>query len=362
MTNAPPPGFDAREKSEELATLIAGLGPDVRIAILTQDNPDPDAIGSALGLQRLCNHLRPELPSQIVHGGCISHPQNVTMVQLLMITLHEIDTLEALQKKAEEDGFRVFVMLVDAASTGGKNIQSTSVPPDAVFDHHKDQPPEGTPFVDIREVGATCSIIAEHLFHLEVPIGPKLATALYFGLHNDTKSFASHMTAVDFGAMQFLNELKDTELFTEIHEYKLPNYIFELEQAGQENKRHKGSLLVAGLGVLPASKRDGIAHVADRMVRLDDVTTVVIHAIIEDRIQASVRSKDNNLDTNEYVQQLFGSRYAGAKQGSGGAQVPIGFLAPGEDQDEGTRNLLTRYVNEFVARRAFSLFPDTNGR
>lgn len=353
-----PADFAAPDRSARLREVIAGLGKDVQVAILTQDNPDPDAIGAALGLQRICNHLRPDLTTRIYHGGHISHPQNLTMVSQLGISLLDIDDFEQLGAGLAGADPTRFVMLVDAANTGSKNIQSTAVPPDAVFDHHKDTPPESTAFVDIRAVGSTCTIIAEHLGHLGVPIGPKLATALFFGLHNDTRQFSCQMSNADWAAMRYLQPKIDPNIFDEIQNYTLPNYLFELEQLAREHKRHKGSLLVSGLGVLPATKRDGIPFVADKLLRSEGVDTVVIHAIVGDRIHASLRSNDERVDANEYIQCIFPARYAGAKDGSGGAQVPIGWLAPGEDLDEGTRNLFIRYVNEFITRRAFSCFPN----
>jgi nanoRNase/pAp phosphatase (c-di-AMP/oligoRNAs hydrolase) len=358
--------FCNQESSMRLKELLLSLPSDQRIAIITQDDPDPDAIGSALGLQRICGHIRPDLTAKIFHGGCISHPQNLTMVQRLVINLEEIGVFEEWRKEHERNqrnprnsavGPAPFVMLVDATFTGGNNIPSTDALPDAVFDHHKDRPAPDTRFVDVREVGSTSTIITEHIVHLGVPIGPKLATALFFGLHNDTKGFAMAMSPVDWAAMRFLQPKIDPELFREIHEYPLPNYLWELEQLAQESKRHKGSMLVAGLGLLAAARRDGLAHVADRLVRLDDVDTVLVHAIVDDMIQASFRTTNAAVNANELMKKIFGERTAGGKEGAGGAKVPIGFLAP-KDIDEGTRVLFTRYVNELIARRAFQLFLD----
>jgi len=343
----PPAGFDRIERSLDLRRAIEQLPKPTHLAILTQDNPDPDAIGSALGLQRICNHLRPDLSARIYHGGHISHPQNRTMVELLGINLLEVAAFEELE------GPR-FVMLVDAANTGAKNIQCTDAVPDAVFDHHHDRPPAGTKFVDIRPVGATCTIIAEHLVHLGTPIGPKLATALYFGLHNDTGEFSTGMTDTDWAAMRYLQPKIDGHIFREIRNYPIPTYLFDLERLAIEHKRQKGTLLVCGLGYLEGGRRDGIPHVADRLLRLADVRTVIVHAIVEDRIHASLRTRDDKVDANGLIQSLFGASNAGAKNGSGGAQVRLGWLTPASDLDDGTRTLFARYVNEVVARRAFA--------
>lgn len=350
-------GFQCRGKSLAFKQLLESLPEGRQVAILTQDNPDPDAIGSALGVQRICSSLRQDLKPTIYYGGYISHPQNQTMVNVLGINLREVAELD----EAKEERF---VILVDAANTGQKNIQSTSIPFQAVFDHHEDRPDGEVDFVDIRKVGATCSIITEHLYHLGVNVGPNLATALVFGVHNDTQHLTSVTTSpLDFAALQFLQPKVDGAVIKEIENYPLPTYIFELEQRATEAKRVQGSVLVAGLGFLEGSKRDGIPYVADRFLRLEDIETVVIHAIVENRIVASFRTINDKLDANDFVQKVFEAKHAGAKSGSGGAQVPLGWLTPGDDLDEGTRNLFRRYVNEFVARKVFGLCAEeSNGK
>ena len=80
-------GFNNRSKSLTFKKVIEDLPEGQAIAILTQDNPDPDAIGAALGVQRLCTVLRQDLKATIYYGGHISHPQNQTMVKVLGITL-----------------------------------------------------------------------------------------------------------------------------------------------------------------------------------------------------------------------------------------------------------------------------------
>ncbi|MBN4055042.1 bifunctional oligoribonuclease/PAP phosphatase NrnA [Acidimicrobium ferrooxidans] len=351
-------GFQSPGKSLALKKVLESLPEGRGIAILTQDNPDPDAIGAALGVQRLCSGLRQDLRATIYYGGHISHPQNQTMVSVLGINLKMMTAF----KEAEQD----FVILVDASNTGKKNIQSTAVQPDVVFDHHEDRPDGEPRFVDIREVGSTCTLITEHLVHLDIQVGPNLATALLFGLSNDTDHMTSaNTTPLDFTAFQFLQPKVDKAILNEIENFPLPTYIFELEQRATEAKRVKGSTLVAGLGYLEGSKRDGIPYVADRFLRLEEIDTVVIHAIVGDRIHSSFRTTNERIDANEFVQNVFGAEHAGAKKGEGGAQVPLGWLAPREDLDEGSRNLIKRYVTELVARRVFQFQQDeeeqTNG-
>ena len=62
---------------------------------------------------------------------------------------------------------------------------------------------------------------------------------------------------------------------------------------------------------------------------MEGVTTSVIFAFINDRVVASVRSKNPSFEVNSQCQRIFGKEFAGGKQGAGGASVPLGVLGVG---------------------------------
>src|SRR6476620_2049496 len=67
--------------------LLGALRDKRSLLILTHDNPDPDSIASALGLQLLLNEELPKLKVDIAYGGYIGRAENRAMIRLLKIDL-----------------------------------------------------------------------------------------------------------------------------------------------------------------------------------------------------------------------------------------------------------------------------------
>ena len=61
---------------------------NAKVLIVCHDNPDPDALASALAIKHLCESIGHE--PTIVHGGMIEHQQNRAMVKLLEMDVRRI--------------------------------------------------------------------------------------------------------------------------------------------------------------------------------------------------------------------------------------------------------------------------------
>ena len=66
-----------------------------RVAILLQDDPDPDAIGSGLALRQVLGRNKQTAP--LVTFGRVTRPENIAMVKLLEIEMERV-TLQSLRK------------------------------------------------------------------------------------------------------------------------------------------------------------------------------------------------------------------------------------------------------------------------
>ena len=62
---------------------------NAKVLIVCHDNPDPDALASALAIKHLCESIGHE--PTIVHGGMIEHQQNRAMVKLLEMDVRTIN-------------------------------------------------------------------------------------------------------------------------------------------------------------------------------------------------------------------------------------------------------------------------------
>ena len=330
---------ESKKPHETFAELIKNLKRGDKVAIFTQDNPDPDAIGSAFGLTWLIKKLNATLTSCIFYGGEISHPQNRTFVNLLNIHMKKVDK----QKDYEDYAMKIFV---DVASSGQKNLQSVNVQPDVIIDHHEDNPEGDYLLKDIRVIGATATIICSYIRDLGFDLNPEVeedanvATALLFAIENDTGNLVSENTRqLDADCFLYLLNRVDINIITNVRDYPIPRYFFELEETANKNKEVVGSVLVTGLEYLKADRRDSLPYIADKFLRMEGIETVVVFGIIEDHLVASLRTTNKSISLNGICHSIFGENYSGAKTGSGGARVPLGIIAP-KNAEENVRSMV----------------------
>lgn len=318
---------------------IESLGKGDKVAIFLQDNPDPDAIGSALGLAWLIRKLSPGLSVSIYYGGEVSHPQNRTLVNLLNIQMKRVYA----KREYEEYGLKIFV---DVASAGKKNLQSTYVRPDIIIDHHEDNPDGEYILKDIRVIGATATIICEYIRALGFDLNPEVeedanvSTALLFAIENDTGNLVSENTRqLDADCFLYLLNRVDINILTNVRDYPIPRYFFEMEGTANKNKQIVGSVLVTGLEYLKKERRDALPYIADKFLRMEGIETVVVFGIIEDYLVASLRTTNKSISLNNICHSIFGETYSGAKTRSGGARVPLGIISP-HKSSENVRNMV----------------------
>src|SRR5262249_30298581 len=145
-----------------------------RVLILMQDDPDPDAIASALALRTLLGRNR--TGARICTFGTITRPENVAMCRILDIDVEPITTREM-------HGFDR-VAMVDVQPSF---LEERFVEVDLVIDHHPVEEPVRARIRDIRpSYGATSTILVDYLRAADVKITQRLATALLYGIKADT--------------------------------------------------------------------------------------------------------------------------------------------------------------------------------
>lgn len=316
---------------------------DLRVCIVLQHTPDPDAVGSALGLEWILETMY-GLQSDIYYSGTISHPQNQTEVNVLDMRLkHKSDF--------DPELYSTYVT-VDAVP---KNTGFMDVVDEwhAVFDHH--QVDLNLDLVDIRATGSCSAIIWDYLCHFDMDFaterGTLVATALLFGIVNDTHHLLTeNVTELDMNAHSELIQFIDRKKFQSIVNYPLPPYLFELRALAAENMVNEASILISYLGILSSKRRDALPIIADEFLRMEGVETVVVFCLIEGEIHASVRSRNSSVNVPNFCQKVFGPEDAGGKQGSGGAKVPIGFLYSAEDDTEDQKKL-SEFTKATITKR-----------
>lgn len=325
-----------------------------KIAIVTHDNPDPDCIASAMGTSRLIQSWNSKTECRIVYSGEISHPQNKTMVNVLNINLVRLSDIENFDEEFEH------VIVVDSIPERCLPGESMCL---ATIDHHRSET-KRSKLSDIRQVGATSSVIWEYLIKdgFEFQEGEDkdeiLATALIVGIKTDTSNFVGdNVTDLDFDAFKYLLGFANRRHLSAIDNYPIPPYHFELRsQLDQEdNIKIDNGVFVGGIGYISPTKRDVLPSMAEERARVEGIDTSFVFAIVGNNIEVSVRSSGLAVDVNSLCQKIFGRDFAGGKMGSGAAKIPMGYLCINPSKPDIVKNKMWDAVKAFMIDKIFHI-------
>src|SRR5580765_8210219 len=177
------PGVNGRSTlTRRSDRFLAGLSDVPRVTFVSHVQPDPDGLGSMIGLAYLVESCL-GLPTRITRDGHISRAENRAMVDLLDLDLVPIDEID--WKPGES------VVMVDSQPNTGRHTFGQDIPIYAVIDHH--QTPgdlDGVEFVDIRRgLGATCSMVTSYLMEQDLPLPPRIATGLLYGIETELNGY-----------------------------------------------------------------------------------------------------------------------------------------------------------------------------
>jgi len=342
------------DKWQDLERVLSGAT-DKPHVILLGGHPDPDSIGSAMAHKRLCERLG--VSATIAHVLPISRAENRAMVKLLNVPMVKVTDSDELATYG-------YLSLVDAS----QSEQAIRVPESlqllTVVDHHRPAAIPKAPFVDIRhDVGATATIYAEYSERGLVPFSANgnddgvVATAMFFGIQTDTDDFA-FATPNDFRAAAYLKQFSDAETLSRVGRRTLTAESMEAVGYALRDLEVVRDFAIAGVGRVSAPNRDAIPMAADYILRREDIDTVVVYGIVEDRIDGSLRTRRASVDPAAFMQNAFGDDsqgrpYGGGRADMGGFRVPLGLLAETEDEET-----LWALVKDVVRQRVARVVPD----
>ncbi len=298
-----------------LETYLKGLSKESKVAIFCHDNPDPDALASALAMEALCTSLG-HIPT-IYHGGLIEHQQNQAMVRLLEIPLRRIILDWELSDVLNEADC---IVTVDFHQPGANNVLPEECVPHIIIDHHASDKPVSADVAFLRpEYSATSSLIANLLMNMSVDMTPRLATALSFGIRTDTLSFTRSFNPVDLRALMWLNTWVDSELLASIEAPLKSQDTLDTFTQALANKKHEGALILAPISSLKS--RDDLSQVADFLFATKETEVVVVYGIQRNKVLLSARSRRENLHLGLVLSKHFSDGQAGGHKGLAGGQI-----------------------------------------
>ncbi len=314
---------------------LAGLADATAVTFVSHIQPDPDSLGSMLGLAHLIETVL-DKPTRITRDGLISRAENRAMVQVLDIDLTPVESV------AWREGEKV--VMVDSQPNTGRHTFNGGVPLYAVIDHH-DTPGdlEGVPFVDVRTgLGATCSIVTSYLMEQEVAIPKRLATALLYGIETELSGYPREASSRDDSALLYLYPLADKDLLARIRNARLPQSYFEGLLHAMQSSFIYDRLIISWVSELPQPEL--AAEIVDILIRFEEVDWAVCAGVYQDQLILSVRSTAEHARAGEMLRQVVGKLgKAGGHDRRAGGSIRLESTAPSaieQMQSELRRRLL----------------------
>lgn len=304
--------------ARKLHSLLAGW--EGTLAIVTHNNPDPDAIGSAMALAAIAKSANPrKLKCRIFYDGIIGHQENRTMVNLLDIRMEKLDP-QAIQDCS-------YIALVDSPGPGMNNSLSPRTRVSIIIDHHKDgHGQDSATFSDIRPgMGATASIISQYLQELDIPVDKNVATGLFYGIRSDTREFRRNVTPQDLANAAFLLPLTDGDILDQIMSPSLSQETLDVLGNAIKNRHIQSGYLFSNVGYV--HNRDSLPQAADLLISLEGVNTALVYGITDDAIVISARNRDIRLHIGNVLEEAFGDiGDAGGHPNMAAATIPLSYF------------------------------------
>lgn len=313
-------GETLEERARRLVEFARGRK---RALVLTHDNPDPDAISSALALAQVLEE-KAGVECTLAYGGLVGRAENRALMRVLklpFVRMHRVPI----------SSFDL-VCMVDTQP----EAQNHSLPidrfPDVIVDHHPERPSSHR--AAVAEVGgvygATATILTEYLRVLGMEPTREVATALFYGIKADTRDLGRETMPADVDAYVWLFPYTDKEALARIEHPRLPPEYFRLFHTALEKGLVFGNAVWTDLGSIYSP--DMVAEVAERHLSLEGMKWSLALATYDDHLFLSLRTNDRRMNAGRLIRDVVAS-HGGSAGGHGqmaGARLPVSELTESE--------------------------------
>ncbi len=263
-----------------------------KVLILLQDDPDPDAIASALALRIILGRNKQTAP--IAAFGAVTRSENLNMIRLLDIPVMKISP--------EDLSDYSIIAMVDVQPPFFKNI---NIKADIVIDHHVCVESYDAVFTDIRtSYGAASTILGQYLVDGNYKITQRLATAIIYGIKTDTMFLDRDISPADI------------EIFTSMYAGVNMNLLRKIEHATLEYKEINGfvkalrnieikeNVLFSFMGRV--EREDIIPRLADFCLQIGESEWVLVCGVFAGQYVCSIRNVGYVKHAGEVARKAFG--------------------------------------------------------
>ena len=297
------------------------------VYIQTHNFPDPDAIASAYGLQKLLESCG--IASALCYDGRIDKLSASKMLDAFHIQMLPYEELAGNMQKSD------WIICVDTQKHAG-NVTDFIGNEVACIDHHPTFVPMEYLYEDIRITGACATLIAEYFAQSGIKPDSETATALLYGIKMDTLQFTRGVTELDIAMFAFLFPLCDQETLSDLERNNMEFSDLKAYGASIESIELYDKV---GFSCIPFSCPDAlIAILSDFILALIEVDVAVVFSIRKDGVKLSVRSEDPDIHAGDLLHDAL----EGIGSGGGHAAMGGGFIGKDHLPEGG------RYSREFV--------------
>jgi nanoRNase/pAp phosphatase (c-di-AMP/oligoRNAs hydrolase) len=337
---------------QRLSALLATAQGAKSALLVTHNDPDPDALGAAVGLGALLER-RLGADITIAYRGFVGRAENRAMVQELGIKLVPFCLADCRRYD--------LIALLDTQPGAGNQPLDDYCWPRLVIDHHPLRPETGhVRFADVRPDGSsTSAIVTNYLRASRLKIEPNVATALFYGIKSDTLGLSRETDEEDTRAYVYLQRHLDREALASIESAAVPRDYFGALDAALHRTYTLDGLVVSRLGAMRYP--DMAAEMADFLRRLEHVRIIVAVGHYRDEVIVSLRSPEQGTKLDELVQSVV--RSDGSAGGHGymaAGRVPADLSGTAEATEDEMVRRFTEALGVQDYRREPLLPPEQN--
>jgi nanoRNase/pAp phosphatase (c-di-AMP/oligoRNAs hydrolase) len=305
---------------ERLELLFGAVGGAGSVLLLPHNDPEPDAIASAVALRHLLAE-RLGIEGHIAYKGIIGRAENRALEHYLGYPLQSLTGSDLCQSAP--------VALVDTQPGAGNNELPPSYTATIVIDHHPwREATAAVGFADVRpDVGATSTILTEYLQAADIEPAPPLATALFYGIKTDTMGLGRAASPADVAAYFYLQPRIDVGALVEIERAQVPAEYFEKLDTTLHAACVYDSVVISYMG--PMRRPDMAAEMADLLMRLEGARWVICIGAYKSDLILAVRTRSPWGGAGNLAQEIVRDRGTAGGHGTmAGGQIALGSEEP----------------------------------
>jgi len=323
--------FEISKKSERLIEIIRE-GNGGGIAIFLHNSPDPDAMASAMAFKRICEENGTS--ASVFYGGKIERPENLAFQNFLEFEMEHVKDKNASLPIANDFSK---IALLDASSPANNTVVHDSIVPSIIIDHHQSE--NGVRSADFRDIrptsAATSAIMTGYLKEMDIAIDERMAAALLYGIRTDTNNYRRSMSSADLETVIYLSALADMELLDAFESPPVSRDTLQIFADAINSMETNGQYMVSCAGFIHSA--DSLSQVAEFLMQLENIKTVIVYGIYQDNIVISGRNTDIRMNLGKVLHEAFGKEGRGSAGGHATAaagQIPLGLLGDTEEKDK----------------------------